>query len=612
MGGPNAWRTPMIRTLRTMYRPVGFVIALVVTSACTPIRSGLNIPPGEAFLLGGEQRGAFTVTAENVGSVPVSIGPESEPRRLDAAAGPDVHVTIEPGERGSMRFERGQAALFTNLGSKTARLRAVIRSDTPLGMGYLKVDRETYAPKQLGAGAAAEDLRILRQAFEDIHPGYGRYIAAQAMSDAFDGAAAKISDGSTDADMLLLASQLSAMVRCDHTKAELPEAIETYRRETPSHLPFTVRIIEGRMYVDSVSPKARSLERGQEVESINGFSTFEILRDVQALVSVDGWTDSTAWVEMEYSAEYLGGAIDHYWPFLYGWPQQWSVVVAGDGPERRRTQTLNPITYGDWVAVATGDEETSVNFRDTVEFQMLDGATAYLSVGSFINYRNPIDPTDVFDPIFTRIREANASKLILDLRLCGGGSDDVPASLTTYLADTIYPTAKRPPWVRNYRAGDLRPYLSTYDESIFELPDSLFTDLGNGHYQLNQPIEEPRPAPDRDNRFRGQLVVLCGAANASGTTILLSLLQEHYGATLIGAPTGGSREGPTAGVMLTLTLPNSGVRIRIPAMRSWVNTATPYPGNGVLPDIVVNETLDSWKNNVDIPLRAAQALSTQR
>ena len=73
----------------------------------------------------------------------------------------------------------------------------------------------------------------------------------------------------------------------------------------------------------------------------------------------------------------------------------------------------------------------------------------------------------------------------------------------------------------------------------------------------------------------------------------------------MGEPTGGSAEGPTAGVMLFLKLPHSGIVMRVPAMRSWVNVEHPQPGRGVMPDVVVVPTFEDWLAGRDAVLEAA-------
>jgi hypothetical protein len=586
---------------------VASLLAAAVLGSCSPIRSELTIDPGEEFVLGGNQSGTYFVESSNIGSVPVSAA-----RRTRFGTQTEID-RVRPGETVRARFGRGEAAVFSNAAGGAARLRVVVRGDTALGMRYEAAEPSpAYGARRLSPESAAEDVRILRETIERVHPGYGRYTSPAATDALFDALEADVAGGTSDERLYLATSRILARLRCDHTKAELPESIEQHRRETPTHLPFSFRLFDGRMLVDRVAPEVDSLARGDEILSINGRPTGRIIGDIEELVSIDGWTDDTRRIEMEHSSEYLGDAIDHFWPFLYGWADSWTIEARDRRTGEIRRVTLEPVTYGSWLSLGTGDGARYTDFRDSVEFRMLDDTTGYLSIGTFVNYRNPVEPGSVFEPVFDRLRDAGAERLILDLRECGGGSDDVPAALTPYLSADLVPAAKRPPWVRTNNFQGIREHLSTWDESVFQMPDQMFEDLGNGYYELKMPVKEPQPAPERSNRFEGELLVLSSAANASGATMFIALLQEHYGATVVGEPTGGSAEGPTAGIILFLTLPNSGIKVRVPALRSWVNVTDPKPGQGVVPDIEIRPTAESWLSETDPALEAARRTSVRR
>jgi C-terminal processing protease CtpA/Prc len=117
---------------------------------------------------------------------------------------------------------------------------------------------------------------------------------------------------------------------------------------------------------------------------------------------------------------------------------------------------------------------------------------------------------------------------------------------------------------------------------------------------------EMTPLPVSPDRFTGSIVVLSGPRNASGSTMLISKLQDAGRATIVGQPTGGSAEGPTAGFILFLKLPNSGIVVRVPDM--WNKMAVTHfrHGYGVEPDVRVEPTLDDFLLDRDAVLQAAQ------
>ena len=107
-------------------------VALVL-SACGTIRSTIGIGPGEQFVLGGGQEGAFRVELLNTGPVPVVVAERS-------ASGVTVpRDTLAPGDAVRASFAAGSAALLINASDREAEVRGVVRGDTDLGMRYAPV-----------------------------------------------------------------------------------------------------------------------------------------------------------------------------------------------------------------------------------------------------------------------------------------------------------------------------------------------------------------------------------------------------------------------------------------------------------------------------------------
>jgi hypothetical protein len=74
---------------------------------------------------------------------------------------------------------------------------------------------------------------------------------------------------------------------------------------------------------------------------------------------------------------------------------------------------------------------------------------------------------------------------------------------------------------------------------------------------------------------------------------------------VVGEETGGSAEGPTAGQMLFLKLPASGIRVRVPLKRTDVNV--PFvAGMGVFPDVDAVEDVSDLRAGRDRALQVAR------
>lgn len=107
------------------------VAAALCLQGCGTINSTLSLAPGKQFVLGGGQRGAFKVEAENVGDTPVDISI----RRDDEAA--SALGRLEPGRTDTIRFPAGTAAVVASASeTQPASLRVRVTGDTDLGMRY--------------------------------------------------------------------------------------------------------------------------------------------------------------------------------------------------------------------------------------------------------------------------------------------------------------------------------------------------------------------------------------------------------------------------------------------------------------------------------------------
>lgn len=456
---------------------------------------------------------------------------------------------------------------------------------------------------QLEPARALADARLTRRAIEAIHPGADRYADPAILKAAFDRFEAACASGCSEREFFLALSEFLAHIRCSHTKAEPAPAWSAWRDQHPAYLPFRFAADAGGMIItDSATPL---LVRGTRVLAINNEPVQQLLADVFALVPADGWTDDARWFAVGGISDLDDCEFDLFLPYLRRLDDTVTLEVlppdsgvASVVTVPRMTRAARAAGLARPPAARNLDEATSLTF--------LDNDTALLTVGTFVAYRKKIDPEDVYRPLFEQVRARGTRTLILDLRDNGGGSDEAAIDLASFLIDAPFDIAARRPWVRTFTFGDLRPFLSTWDESVFSMPADLFTPLPNGFFELRT---EPQRIEPLEPRFSGRLIALCGPANASGATLFLAGLRERRPVTLVGAPTGGSVEGPTAGTILFLKLPETGAVVRIPALRSFTGFTPPAPGRGLVPDIDVRPSPEDLVRGRDPVLERARELT---
>lgn len=481
------------------------------------------------------------------------------------------------------------------------------------------VDQARYTPRVLTAEQATRDVALLRRALETVHPGLYRYSDEPAIDAAFarleKAAAAPITELAFHAEI----ARLLAAIHCDHTKAEMPEALDQFRTNNPTHLPLRFQLIEGRMTVVSNDGQAGAPPAGSEILAINGMPVPSLLLQLAPLVSYDGATDQAIAAKLADDSDLMGDDFNENYPALFGFPDRWQIEWKPVGGARATTATLQPIRFAQWTTLTGPGAKYRSEFYNAITWRM-SGTTARLGIDTFVNYRNPVQATAFLSGFFAAMQEAGTDHLILDLRKNGGGSEDVSVALGRYLIDRPFTWAK-PTRYKAVRYGDLPQYFETWGdrEARFNAPLDAFTETADGWYD-RIPVLNGETVSDGDSTFeqqpigdlafRGRLTILSGPRNGSGATRTIAQLKEKAGAVVIGEDSAGSAEGPTSGSIFLMKLPESGIKVRIPEAWNRTNIASFVPGKGVPVDQLVMPTLADFEAGRDRTIGVAQGLLT--
>lgn len=478
-------------------------------------------------------------------------------------------------------------------------------------------DAALYVPRVLSAAQASRDVALLRRALETVHPGLYRYsdelVIAAAFARLEAAASAPISELALHAEI----ARLLAAIHCDHTKAEMPEALDEFRTRNATHLPLRFQLIEGRMIVVSNDGQPGAPPAGSEILAINGMPVPALLLQIAPLVSYDGTTDQAIAAKLADDSDLMGDDFNENYPALFGFPDSWQVEWKTIGAIESATATLKPIRFGQWTSLAGPGAKYRSEFYNAITWRM-SGKTARLSIDTFVNYRNPVQATAFLSGFFASMKEAGTDHLILDLRNNGGGSEDVSVALGRYLIDRPF-TWSKPIRYKAVRYGDLPDYFETWGdrEARFNPPLDAFVTTADGWYDRT-PVLRGQTLSDGDTTFeqqpvsdlafRGRLTILSGPRNGSGATRTIAQLKEKAGAVVIGEDSAGSAEGPTSGSIFLMKLPESGIKVRIPEAWNRTDIASFLPGKGVPVDQLVVPTLADFEAGRDRTVAVARGL----
>lgn len=478
---------------------------------------------------------------------------------------------------------------------------SLVLSTTLLSMSAVSAEAQTLTPAQV-----KKDIALAQSAFQDIHPGYDRFTPATEIDAAWQSMIDRaVETGSVDvSDLYLDISETLAKVRCDHTKAELPASLKSLRKTDPLYLPLRWDIVEGRAIVLD-APDGSGLSRGDEILSIDGRVISEWQELLHKYIPVDGFNDHTKDAVMTASLEHMGGAVDHFGAMLFETPAIAKLKIENASGQQLDVE-LHRVNFEDWKSIAI--KYGARNLKDAVTFNRIGDEAAYLSISTFVNYREPVDAEKLYAPVFEAMANEGRNKLILDLRENGGGSSDASQAL---FARFIFEKRmmKRAAIFKTLDHNAYTDYISTWDKRAIN-PNKLgFKKTDTGEYALRSMFSEDiKPIKPAKVTFDGELIILSSRSNSSGSTNFMSAIQAARPVTLVGEKTGGNPLGPTAGSIFFLKLPESGIRLRLPVIRYENNVGDLPKGQGLTPDILAPTTFASMRAGTDPALQAALEL----
>ena len=464
-----------------------------------------------------------------------------------------------------------------------------------------------HAAPEISADDARHDLRILQRAFNDLHPGLYRYATPNNLTAEFAAADTAVAQGSSRAQMYLLASRLAAAVRCGHTwtnTSNQSDAVKQAVLARADKLPFTLRWVQGRALV-TASVDAAVLA-GSELLAVDGRPVAAIAAALLPYLRADGLSaDGDGKRLAQLDSDENGGAMDRLFPALFA-PQngRWQLTLRereGAAPREVTAAAITleardralPTPASDWQFKITGD-------------------TAVLTLPTFAFWRGGFDPLGYLARSFEALNATPGGVpfLVIDIRRNEGGDDAIGRALLSYLlkAPTTQPTTRAESAYERAPYGLVR-YLDTWDYSFFDRTGQVVKTAGR-NWRLPETAArriEPAAAP-----YAGRTVVLIGPQNSSAGFLLARDIKASGAATLLGRPTAGNLRGLNGGQLAWLTLPASGVAVDIPLIANFTagesGTESSPPDAGVQPDIAAPPRWADAVAGIDTELAAAQGL----
>ncbi len=477
----------------------------------------------------------------------------------------------------------------------------------------------------ISVAALTEDIRVLKEVLETVHPGLYRYTSKADMDRLFADAEKQLNTPLTEIEFFKRVNPLLTAIKDEHTfavpsdnwwKTQIGQ--RSYASTTPvaqgKLFPFFIRIIDRRIYIENNLSDSLSLTPGDEIVSINGQSADEVLNVLLPTISGNGNIESFRLRHLEqFSLGQLYNRFMVHYAIFIGSPSVFELKIkprsAAAFLYKVPALTSQKIYSNYWRRYSTVND-LKKRKENPLEFNMLNDKAAYLRLSAFhtpvwskYNYSHSTE----FRTIFKHIADGNIENLVVDLRGNEGGNSTIAMEVLQYLCKDSY----RPydyHIVKNYRFPGIKKFFRD-STTMTNFPDEVFIKQNDGTFRSNPAYKTEnwsRTMQPGSNNFSGKLYVLTDGATGSAAGILATLIRvNRKDAIFIGEESGADMEGPVSGDGADITLPNSQIKVDIPYIRRVINLNgyRNTKGHGIMPDHLVKTSPEDLFNNNDAALQ---------
>lgn len=456
----------------------------------------------------------------------------------------------------------------------------------------VNVLQRKYSPAQL-----KEDALVMKNAVLKVHPVIGIYRSRDYYEKMFDLFISSLRDSLTEKQFRIRTKMILDELKCGHTEAvSSKEYIRAFDKEKVAYSPYVFLPLNEKVYVLAGVSKKRDtlLKRGEVVRTINGMNADTMVMVCKKIISTDGFNQTG-------KDNYLKLGFNSYFPALFGRPDTFSVECETvNGIRKVKYPTIKTAHYPSMPISPKEDSDFVMCKRASMKYKFVDKdkKTMHLKIYAFSRKRY----TKAYRRIFRKIEEAGTENLIIDLRYNGGGSLENTYKLLSYLMDkettqTLWTGIRSYP-DKKYVKGNVFFKLMRLGFSVIATKKTIH-DTDHYVYHIR---------PGKKHHFNGKTYVLINGGSFSASAMLAAYLKANGRSVFIGEETSGALEGCNAGITPYYKLPNTNIKIRIPAFRIVHDVSPAITGRGIFPDFPITYTIEDVLKRRDLELNKAKEL----
>ncbi len=426
-------------------------------------------------------------------------------------------------------------------------------------------DEKKYTPDELKA-----DIRFLKQKLEANHPNLYLYTGKKTIDSIFDSLANSINEPISGLEFYKHITIISSVIKDGHTIILPGSHITAFHNESSSFLPFKLRVINNRLFVEMVLTGDNTIAEGAEIMKLNAVDAKTIIQQLTQRQVRDGYNETyPLWIIDNYFRE--------YYSYIFGHPSRFLIDYEINNTVQSATIAALPKDSINYFRQLKYPNKTGIKKpNEGITFTENPGNNvAFLTIKDFHKdvlkkeYRQNFK-TEI-KHAFELLNKSKIQNLVLDLRNNQGGEIEYGVYLLSFLL-----------------------------QEDFSVVDQYYKLSAGSEYQLSKTNgEESGIHKPGDVNFKGQLYVLINGGSFSNSGIVSTALRQHNRAIFVGNETGGNNK-VLAGYTEDFTLPNTKTYVEIPTRQFMLSEALSLTGHGTMPDYEINETIDDVLAGRDI------------
>jgi C-terminal processing protease CtpA/Prc len=413
---------------------------------------------------------------------------------------------------------------------------------------------------RLSSTQCKEDLDFVEHQLFSVHAYPYTELTRAQFEQVFDSIRATITDSLSATGLFCKIKPVMAYLSDEHADINLPKALVGFGADSV-FLPFNLKVVDGKHYVDTVFDHPGSIHPGDEILSIDGIPTSKALTQASAFAT-------------GYPSERIQTALRQF-GYVYAlsvFPRKTFTVQVS--PHKTISVAGIPVTawtdfqHKLWNGAQKGSSRiTYTRYADI----------GYIHANSFVtgNDKDAAALKDTVEAIFKQIHQDAVKKLVIDVSYNTGGNSAVGDWIIAEISDKPY---------RDYQCDFRRSdeYVKLVQSWGFH-PDSSYEALPPGAIQhFDSDTLTPADQPDR---FGGKVYVLVGSGTFSSAMMFATIIKDNAIATIVGqTPLFGHPSH--FGEMYNTKLPHSQIVLHF-GVKHWIRPSGLTGPNVLTPDIAL-------------------------